>query len=250
MNEVVGAAETGVGVLELRSGIKLGKLTKHQIAKLDVFLHCDPRLIADFVANATAYDVAMKVPLIERSDVDSNLYLILEGEVRVSSLAPSGRELTYQVLQPGDFFGEVAAIDSMPRSASVIAISNARVAVLGQVEFYFLLEKHPEFVRIVLERLARLARWLTDKVYEYHNYAVKGRICMELLRLAEDSDTNPPSVQIADQDMASRVGTNRENVTRIYGALRKQGLIKRKPPVINILDKAGIEAVIYSNEFA
>lgn len=158
-------------------------------------------------------------------DASRDLYIILSGEIRITLMAETGRILTYQILPPGEMFGEVAAVDGLPRTASAIAESEAVLARLAQEEFDELIDRYSEFARIILNRMARLNRRLTLRLYEYHTYDVRGRICFELLRLTE---TNPKAVvALTDQDMATRVGTTRANVTRIFGQLRESGLISR-----------------------
>jgi hypothetical protein len=98
-----------------------------------------------------------------------------------------------------------------------------------------------------MQWLAGLSRWLTEKVFEYHAYNVKGRIYSELLRLCHEQDD--PDLSVTDRDMASRVGTTRENVTRIYRELKDNGIVSRRPAAIRILDTERLKTLLSESEF-
>ena len=87
----------------------------------------------------------------ERGD---KMYVVLEGEVR---LAANGREL--ERLGPGGVFGEIALIDSGPRSADAVATTDCRVVPIDEQWFKFLVQQTPFFslqiMRVMAERLRR-----------------------------------------------------------------------------------------------
>ena len=90
-------------------------------------------------------------------------------------------------------------------------------------------------------------RWLIERLFEYHTYDVRGRVYLELLRLTEANADAP--ITITDRDMASRVGTTRENVSRIHGKLRDAGLIIRDKSRLTVADRPGLEALLSDCEF-
>lgn len=180
----------------------------------------------------------------------NDVYFILEGKVRVNMISANGRQITYQLLETGDMFGELAAIDGLPRSASVIAESDAVLAKMPGKQFMKLAELHPELSLIIMQRLANLSRWLTSRVFEYHAYNVKGRIYLELIRMNETQVNKNILLKLSDRDMASRVGTTRENVTRIYSGLKKNGILQRDSTGINILDEKALRELLDECEFS
>ncbi len=194
------------------------------------------------VLKLSAGDVV--VEYLERS---GDFFFILDGEMRVSMVADSGRLLTYEVLRAGDMFGEVAALDGLPRTASVAAETEALVARLDGTALAGLIEAYTEFAMILLRRLARLNRHLTTRLMEYHAYDVKARVCAELIRLNRRYDGE--AFRITDQDMASRIGSTRENVSRIHGELRKLGLVERQRSNMQVVNEPMISAFIADHEF-
>lgn len=185
--------------------------------------------------------------IVRHNDDSRDFYLIISGAVRVSLVGSTGRSLTYQILPAGEMFGEVSAVDGDGRSANVIAEQESVLGSLSSHTFLDLARTSPEFALVILNRLARLNRRLTSRLFEYHTYDVRGRVYLELLRLrgTESEDT----FTITDRDMASRVGTTRENVSRIHGSLRDAGLIRRDKSRLTILDRTGLEALLSDCEF-
>ncbi len=185
--------------------------------------------------------------VVRHNDASRDVYVILSGAVRVSLVGSTGRSLTYQILPAGEMFGEISAVDGDGRSANVIAEEESVLGSLSAQAFLELTRSSPEFALAILNRLARLNRRLTSRLFEYHTYDVRGRVYLELLRLTENGSES--SITITDRDMASRVGTTRENVSRIHGSLRDGGLIRRDKSRLTILDRAGIEALLSDCEF-
>ncbi len=198
---------------------------------------------------AQAYEYQKNQVVISQSSEGYCLYLVLQGQVRVNTLAASGRHVTFQLLSAGELFGELSAIDAERRLASVTTEVPTLVAMLRRQDFFALLDAHPFFVKHLLVHLVRRSRWLATKVFEYHALDVSGRIYAELLREAARSTSSPPTLDIADRDMASRVGTTRENVTRIYGRLRKLGIVERNTKQLKLLDLVRLQELLAQSEF-
>lgn len=185
--------------------------------------------------------------IVAQSDNSTRLYFVLEGQVRVNVLAKGGRQITYQLLDAGELFGEMACLDDQGRSASVFAELDSVIASISREDVQFLLANHPHFVTLLLARLTRLARWLSTRVYEYHTFDVKGRIISELLRSLEANASL--NTTISDADMASRVGTTRANVSRIFSELKRSGYIDRTAQQIAVKDSSALRLAINDCEF-
>ena len=68
--------------------------------------------------------------LFARGDPGNEIYLVVEGRIRISVLSSDGRELSFAHAVPGDVFGEIAALDGSPRSADATAITSVRLKTL------------------------------------------------------------------------------------------------------------------------
>lgn len=169
--------------------------------------------------------------ILGHQDQSTDVFFIVTGKVRVAVYSPSGKEVSFGELDAGDMFGEIAAIDGGPRSASITAESNALIAAMSAGAFSKVLETHPHITARLLLQFAELVRKLSTRVFEFSVLAVKNRIHAELLRLARRTniDGNQATLSPAPthSEIASRVSTHREAVTRELNALAKDGLILR-----------------------
>ena len=170
------------------------------------------------------------------------LYLVLEGSVRVALFASSGRELSIREMGAGELFGELAAIDGLARSATVVATTNGTLAVMPGAVFLHAIEQNPKMALWLLRRLARIIRDSTEKIFELGALPVRNRLHCELLRLAETGAVSAEGVVIAPApthaDFAARIGSHREMVTREFGTLSERGALRQSGRRLVLLDLA------------
>ena len=183
-----------------------------------------------------------------RDTDDRDVYLIVSGRIRITAYSAGGRQVTFRELSAGDSFGELAAIDGRARSADVDAVGESVLASISPAVFRRLLHGHPRVCDRVLDHLVALVRDLSDRVFEFSTLDVQNRVCAELLRLAKQHgvEGNIARLEPAPKhaDIASKVSTYREQVTRELSALVKQGLLQRCSGALVIPDVARLERYI------
>ncbi len=172
-------------------------------------------------------------------DGGTDVLFLTAGRLRVSLYSSSGKEVSFEDLHAGQHFGEMAAIDRKGRSASVFALEPCTVAFLSSRNFMDLLSQHFVIAQRVMTVLCRLVRRLDERVFEFSTLTVSNRIPAELLRLAgggfeERTATVKPAPRHAD--IASRVSTQREAVTREMNVLARAGIIRQERHALYILD--------------
>jgi CRP/FNR family cyclic AMP-dependent transcriptional regulator len=186
--------------------------------------------------------------IIGHQDETNDVYFIAGGRVRVTIFSPSGKEVSFADLPAGKSFGEMAAIDGAPRSATVIALSDTVLASMSAETFRRVLNDHPDVAAKMMQYLAGLVRKLSDRVVEFSVLAVRNRIHGELLRLARDQGLDGEMAVITPvpthADIASRVSTHREAVTREMNALARDGLIERRDGALVIADVARLAQLV------
>ena len=137
-------------------------------------------------------------------------------------------------------FGELAAIDGHTRSATVIAKKDSVLASLPTQSFLDLTYSNKEVYLAVLKRLTSQVRHLIDRVYSLSTLKVSDRIRTELLRLAKTHPAAPNRGVISPipthAELASRISTHREAVTRELNELARQKVIARTGRDLHILD--------------
>ena len=129
-------------------------------------------------------------PIVGHLDTSDEVYFLLTGDARVTIRALDGKAVTFRELAAGGMFGEYAAIDGRPRSATVEARTDCLVASIPALAFRELLETEPRVAKKLLEHFVSEIRELTTRVFEFSTLAVRYRIQAEVLRLAGAS--TPP----------------------------------------------------------
>ena len=186
--------------------------------------------------------------VIDRYSDSRDLYLIVEGRVRVVNYSVTGREVTFDEREKGEYFGELAALDGEPRSANVIALNKLNVACLSQEAFNRLLLEHPQVTLKILNGLAKIVRASNKRIMDLSTVGANNRVHAEILRLAipgvRTDNTAIVSPFPIHGDIASRVSTTRETVNRVFSDLSRRGIVKRSKSNLVILDLIRLRKMI------
>ena len=158
------------------------------------------------------------------------LFMILEGRVRVTILGDDGREVILSVLGPGDFFGEIALLDNEPRSATAIAAEDSELLLLQRNEFQGAMSENPSISGALIRVLTARLRRANHQISTLALLDVYGRVARVILDIAREEGRRLKDGRIAfrratHQELANRIGTTRETVTRMLKDLERQGLI-------------------------
>jgi CRP/FNR family transcriptional regulator, cyclic AMP receptor protein len=186
--------------------------------------------------------------LLEKGSRSTDVFFLLEGRAKVLLYSSSGREVCVHNIGPGDTFGDIAVLDGEPRSASIIASSELRVAVMRAKDFMICVESSPAAGLWLARNLASCVRRLTEQVFELSALNVQARIHCELLRLAQNGERRNGSIEVrpapTHAEFASRIGTHREAVTREMRVLSDDGIIRYGRRSLIIVDLARLEQVV------
>lgn len=189
--------------------------------------------------------------ILSSGDDSTDVYFIFSGKVRATMYTPSGREVSYQDLVSGEMFGELAAIDNMQRSTHVIAIENTVLLQLSSRHFIDIISTYPSVGLATLHKVAGVNRFLCERIYEFSALDVNHRVRSELIRLAKDlipdinglvTLNNMPT----HQEIANRLATHREAVTRELSRLEKDGVINKGKNKTVELDIEELQANVWS----
>lgn len=183
-----------------------------------------------------------KQEIIGYQDDTRDVIFVIEGRVRVVIYSVSGKEVSFRDIGAGSYFGEFSAIDGKPRSASVVALAKTLVAFMPASVYWDVLKNHPSVAAKILKQLTALLRLYSERVFEFSTLAVNNRIHAELLRLARDhaNGANQAAITPAPThaEIASRVSTSREAVTRELNNLARSGLVEQHGRELRVLDLA------------
>ena len=182
------------------------------------------------------------------SDTDDDVYFIVSGKVRVVIYTPSGKEISFGEQVAGDMFGEIAALDKKPRSAYVISLGDTVLAAMSAENFLWILQLYPSIMVRTFMRFTGLIRLLSLRVVEFSSLDVRNRLHAELLRLAWENmdDTNTATISPAPRhvELASRISTHREAISRELTELTSSGLIQRIRNSLHINNVVELENMV------
>jgi CRP/FNR family transcriptional regulator, cyclic AMP receptor protein len=194
-------------------------------------------LLDEIAARASVRAFPKRAIIVSEGDETDSLYVVLAGRVRVFVADENGREVQFNQIGPGEYFGEVA-IDGGPRSASVMALEDSRCAVVKRAELNSFLEHHPEFTQHLVRKLAHRVRELTESVRSLALMDVYGRVARLLLELAEEKDGRLVIGEtLTHKDIAARVGASREMISRIFSDLTDGGYVRKEDGHLVIVRK-------------
>ena len=157
-------------------------------------------------------------------------FTILEGRVKVTILGDDGREVILSVLGPGDFFGEMALLDNEPRSATAIAVEETELLSLHRNDFQTVLNDNRSITTALIRVLSARLRRVNHQISTLALLDVYGRVARVIVDMAREEGKRLRDGRIAfrratHQEIANRIGTTRETVTRMLKDLERQGLI-------------------------
>ncbi len=174
--------------------------------------------------------------VINEGDDANALFVVLSGQVKVFLSNAEGKEIIINMQGPGEYFGELALLDSRQRSASVMTTEKAKLAFLSKTDFQRVLAEHSEIALNLIRALTGRVRILSENVKNLALLDVYGRVAKTLLGMAKSQDGQLIVEQrLTQQEIANRVGASREMVARIMKDLVQGGYITvtRNQIVIN-----------------
>lgn len=205
-------------------------ITASSLLCAELFSELDEPLRSTIASQCSGHAFDANEVILSSEDVTQDVYFVLAGSVHVTYFSASGKEVTFRDQCAGEVFGLLSAIDGQPRSAHVVARESVTIARISRSNFTELLTTQASINGRVLSHMARLIRSLSDRVTEYGTMKVNQRIYAELLRLAQDEDATNDSALISPApthaDLASRIATHREAISRELGELTLLGVCR------------------------
>jgi CRP/FNR family transcriptional regulator, cyclic AMP receptor protein len=164
-------------------------------------------------------------------DAGDGCYRLDQGLLKVVVASPRGEERIIAILGPGAIVGELAMIDGLPRSASVVALHDCVIRFVSREAFKQCANMHPETHQVLLAILAARLRQVDEALAATTFLTVKARVARALLELAEYIGQPSSAGQIAfherisQADLAAMAGVARENVSRVLSEWRRRKLV-------------------------
>jgi len=187
--------------------------------------------------------------IVARHDELDDVFILTSGLARVIVISATGKAVNFRRIDPGDVFGEFAAIDGERRSASVEAVEASTVVSLSSETFRELMADDPAFMNAVLMHLVKLLRAMTGRIVEFSTLAVTNRIHSELVRMARAAYEANGDYAITPapthSEIAGRISTHREAVSREVSRLKQLGILERRGRSLIVTDVPRLERMMH-----
>jgi CRP/FNR family transcriptional regulator, cyclic AMP receptor protein len=201
----------------------------------------------DLVAFSTVARFEPHEDIVRKGDPGDSLYGILSGRVRIYSTSPEGSEITLNVQQPGELFGEIGLLDGSMRTASAAAMEHVDLLRIHRDHFLPYVRAHPDLLLAMLSLLCQRLRWTSSIIEDTAFLGFPARLAKRLLLLAEHyhrSEGRDIIVPLAQHDLASMVGAGREAINKQLALWRAAGIVDTARGTITIRDCEALRALI------
>lgn len=208
----------------------------------------------NILAHCVTKKVRKKEVVISQGDNSRDMYFVLSGHLRVSALSEEGKEVSFGVLGEHAFFGELSLLDGRRRIATVTALEECELLVLGYLQYQQLLKTHPrasnQLLSYLLLSMAERLR-LTDNLYQDTVFLdVSARLAKFLLNFSQPSDLNADGsralkVELSQYELGTLINASRESVNKQLRDWEAKGVIANKGGRTILLDVDYLEDQVF-----
>ena len=168
--------------------------------------------------------------IFQRGDNGSSMMAVLRGRVRISSVSGDGKEVTLNVISPGEIFGELALLDGKPRSNDATASEDTLLLVVERRYFMPFLAQNQDLTLRLLAVLCDKLRRTSMALEEIALFDLPVRLARVLLKLAEDYGRPSATgtridLKLSQRDLSNLVASSRESVNKQLRTWRENGLV-------------------------
>lgn len=204
--------------------------------------------LEELAGQAIIRNVSEKEVIFEKGAPGSEMFAILLGRVKISAFSEDGKEVIFAILESGDFFGETALLDGLPRSATCTAIEDCQLVTIERHSFIPFLEKNPALAIHLLSLLSQRLRGADEQMEGITFFSLTARLARKLLALAAEhgdvvGSKTVIAMNISQHELANMVSVSRESVNKQLSLWIKEGLITLSPRLIVIEDKERLQVI-------
>lgn len=184
--------------------------------------------------------------IFHREDPPGPVFVIQSGRVKIGVTSSEGKETLLAYLSPGDCFGEMSALDGLPRSADAIAVEQTETLYFHKEDFVQLATGLPRLALELFRQLGRKLRVTDQLVADLVFFDVQSRVARRLLEMGDrfgvaTSDGLEIPIAMTQQDLANMVGATREMVNRAVSYYRTRGVVRQRGNRFVIVQRNGLE---------
>ncbi len=182
-------------------------------------------------------------------DSPRNLYVVVQGEVKLLKQTEDGREMIVEMAYPGEIFGEEAIFDGQPYPMTAQALSDVELLSVSRTDFFSFLRDNPDLALEIITELGTRLREAQNTIRALAMERVEWRIARVLLMLSRkagivEADGVSIDLPLTRQDIADMAATTVETTIRVLSNFKKMGLVETEKGKIILRDKKHLEEMV------
>jgi CRP-like cAMP-binding protein len=183
--------------------------------------------------------------IFREGDRGDSLHVVIDGSVRVTVVSARGEEATVALLGPGEFVGDLALLDGLPRSANAVASQPTKTLVVTRDDFRRWLTERPKASLALLEALSRRVRRTDEVLADLTFLDLPKRLAKRLLALTAERSVDGAAAQlrVTQAELASMLGVSRESVNKQLNEFNRSGWVRLGRGSVTVLDQASLRAL-------
>lgn len=216
------------------------------LAGMSLFSQLDDAQLDQLLKLTTTKHLDEGEILFRKGDPGRQLFGVVEGCLKIYSAGADGKEVVFGLSDPGDVTGEIALLDSEPRSATVVALQATELLTLDRRDLLPFLERHPRVAIRLAELLAARLRRLSELTEDSVLLALRARLAKKLVALARNygkptAEGTLIDLKLPQQALGDMVGTSRESINKQLRAWSQAGLLTSSRGYITVRDPDELE---------
>jgi CRP/FNR family transcriptional regulator, cyclic AMP receptor protein len=222
------------------SSSKLAVLRKHPY-----FCDLDPEAFDQLCRYAKHTTLKRGATICSKGDPGNSLFAVITGTVKISTSSADGRSAIFNLIGPGEIFGEIALLDGLARTADATANTNCEMFVIDRREFIPFVKSQPVLAMKFIELLCTRLRWTSDQVEQIILQNLPGRLASALIRLTEKHKLAPGgrTIAVTQQEISEMVGMTRESINKQLRVWAARSWVRLEHGAIVVLDATPLQAI-------
>ncbi|MFM0392875.1 Crp/Fnr family transcriptional regulator [Paraburkholderia phytofirmans] len=191
--------------------------------------------------------------LFTRGDSDDGLYCVLDGLVRIGAASSAGKEALLAVIEPVNWFGEIALFDNRPRTHDAYAERDSELFHVPRAALAALLERTPAYWHLFGLLLTQKLRLAFDAIEEAALLPAAQRVARRLLLMAGgygEPGALRRVLRVPQEDLAMMLALSRQTINQVLKQFETQGALKLGYAEIEIADVQKLAALAELNPAA
>ena len=216
-----------------------------RMSRLEHFKHLSESEIKTIIDIGQIRHFKADTHIFHQGEPCSGLYVLLSGQVHLYKIGPQGQENIIAVIEPVIMFNEVAVLDGGHNPVTAVTFKDSTIWRASRERFNLVLERHPKIALGLLPILAARNRWLISQYEDLSFLSVRARIAKLLLELSDFGRKRINRREYSISELAARVATVPEAVSRTLSVLRDEGLINSTRTEIVILQSEELAGIAH-----